>query len=171
MGEWYTKIWFINRVDTINWPPYRDWKADVSSVSPSSKMSAFQSLYGGQSTLSTLLINQIFVGSSQLWTQFKQLRIEAWKSQDFNGVWTSYCCLTSRFHVDSKIQIIEQLGLVWITKCDSCKEKCMCIILVFSQIRKKIKPKVKIFNTYISNPIWEDWVAVVTEKRISPHIP
>ena len=24
--------------------------------------------------------------SSQLWTQFKQLRIEAWKSQDFNGV-------------------------------------------------------------------------------------
>ena len=26
--------------------------------------------------------------SSQLWTQFKQLRIEAWKSQDFNGDWT-----------------------------------------------------------------------------------
>ena len=26
--------------------------------------------------------------SSQLWTQFKQLRKEAWKSQDFNGVWT-----------------------------------------------------------------------------------
>ena len=26
--------------------------------------------------------------SSQLWTQFKQLRIEAWKSPDFNGVWT-----------------------------------------------------------------------------------
>ena len=26
--------------------------------------------------------------SSQLWTQFKQLRIEAWKCQDFNGVWT-----------------------------------------------------------------------------------
>jgi len=25
--------------------------------------------------------------SSQLWTQFKQLRMEAWKSQDFNGVW------------------------------------------------------------------------------------
>ena len=24
----------------------------------------------------------------QLRTQFKQLRIEAWKSQDFNGVWT-----------------------------------------------------------------------------------
>ena len=26
--------------------------------------------------------------SSQLWTQFKRSRKEAWKSQDFNGVWT-----------------------------------------------------------------------------------
>ena len=26
--------------------------------------------------------------SSQLWTQFLQLRKEAWKIQDFNGVWT-----------------------------------------------------------------------------------
>ena len=26
----------------------------------------------------------------QLWTQFKQLRIEALKSQDFNGVWTHW---------------------------------------------------------------------------------
>ena len=26
--------------------------------------------------------------SSQLWTQFKQFRIEAWKSQDFKRVWT-----------------------------------------------------------------------------------
>ena len=67
---WDTKIWFINRVDNVNWPPYRDWKADVLSVSPASirsdegltlETSAFQSLYGGQFTLSTLLINQIFV--------------------------------------------------------------------------------------------------------------
>ena len=28
------------------------------------------------------------VWSLQLWTQLKQLRIEAWKSQDFNGIWT-----------------------------------------------------------------------------------
>ena len=31
------KIWFINGVDNVNWPPYGDWKADVSSVSPSSE--------------------------------------------------------------------------------------------------------------------------------------
>ena len=36
----YTKIWFINGVDNVNWPPYRDWKADVSSVSPSSERRA-----------------------------------------------------------------------------------------------------------------------------------
>jgi len=30
------------------------------------------------------------LGSAQLWTQFKQLRIEAWKSQDFNGFWTRW---------------------------------------------------------------------------------
>ena len=40
MEEWYTKIWVINRVDNVNWPPYRDWKADVSSVSPSSVLFA-----------------------------------------------------------------------------------------------------------------------------------
>ena len=82
VGEWYTKIWFINGVHNVSWPPYRDWKAVVSSVSPSSERmtlciiltlmlairsdegltletSAFQSLYGGQFTLSTPLINQI----------------------------------------------------------------------------------------------------------------
>ena len=26
--------------------------------------------------------------SSQIWTQFQELRVEAWNSQDFNGVWT-----------------------------------------------------------------------------------
>ena len=33
----FMKIWFINRDDNVNWPPYRDWTADVSSVSPSSE--------------------------------------------------------------------------------------------------------------------------------------
>ena len=33
-------------------------------------------------------INQVKLWSSQLWMQFLQLRREAWKIQDFNGVWT-----------------------------------------------------------------------------------
>ena len=32
--------------------------------------------------------NQVKLWSSQLWEQFLQLRREAWKFQDFNGVWT-----------------------------------------------------------------------------------
>ena len=32
--------------------------------------------------------NQVKLWSSQLWTQFLQFRREAWKIQDFNGVWT-----------------------------------------------------------------------------------
>ena len=34
-------------------------------------------------------IFQVKLWSSQLWTQFLQLRREAWKFQDFNGVWTT----------------------------------------------------------------------------------
>ena len=34
------------------------------------------------------ILNQVKLWSSQLWTQFLQLRKEAWKIQDFNGVWT-----------------------------------------------------------------------------------
>ena len=43
--------------------------------------------------------------SSQLWTQFKQLRIEAWKSQDFNGVWTRDLARTiyETFHISLHI--------------------------------------------------------------------
>ena len=26
VGDWYTKIWFINEVDNVSWPPYREWK-------------------------------------------------------------------------------------------------------------------------------------------------
>ena len=32
--------------------------------------------------------NKVKLWSSQLWTQLPQLRKEAWKFQDFNGVWT-----------------------------------------------------------------------------------
>ena len=32
--------------------------------------------------------NQVSYDHRSFWTQFKQLRTEAWKSQDFNGVWT-----------------------------------------------------------------------------------
>ena len=43
-----------------------------------------------------LIWNQVKLWSSQLWTQFLQLRREAWKIQDFNGVWTRDLALPVR---------------------------------------------------------------------------
>ena len=40
--------------------------------------------------------NQVKLWSSQLWAQFLQLRREAWKIQDFNGVWTRDLAITVR---------------------------------------------------------------------------
>ena len=28
------KIWFINGVDNVNWPPYRDWEANRNEFAP-----------------------------------------------------------------------------------------------------------------------------------------
>ena len=106
-----TKIWFINRVDNVNWPPYRDWKADVSSVSPSSERiersfpssehqsqsiqsveglmletSAFQFLYGGQFTLSTPLINQIIFRVSLPHWRSTTVSSET-NPLDFSAIW------------------------------------------------------------------------------------
>ena len=49
--------------------------------------------------------------SAQLWTQFKQLRIEALKSQDFNGVWTSWTRWLSTWTVDTTAFLtVESVG-------------------------------------------------------------
>ena len=56
-GSSIQKFGFINGVDNVNWPPYRDSKtADVSD----SKRQLLESLNGGQFTLSTPLIKPIF---------------------------------------------------------------------------------------------------------------
>ena len=40
--------------------------------------------------------NQVKLWYSQLWTQLLQLHKEAWKIQDFNGVWTRNLAITVR---------------------------------------------------------------------------
>ena len=52
----------------------RDWRLQVS------KAKALRFLY--------FFLFQVKLWSLQLWAQFLQLRREAWKIQDFNGVWT-----------------------------------------------------------------------------------
>ena len=49
-GSSIQKFGFINGVDNVNWPPYRDSNLD----------SRLESLYGGQFTLSTPLIKPNF---------------------------------------------------------------------------------------------------------------
>ena len=44
----------------------------------------------------TQLYRQVKLWSSQLWEQFLQLRREAWKIQDFNGVWTRDLAISAR---------------------------------------------------------------------------
>ena len=43
-----------------------------------------------------IITNQVKLWSCQLWTQFLQLRREAWKIQDFNGVWTRDLAISVR---------------------------------------------------------------------------
>ena len=74
------------------WPTVKSWANTVGKYSIFQKSSCFSA-----SLFNSIHIVQLFFcsskpWSSQLWTQFKQLRIDAWKSQDFNGIWT--CDLT-----------------------------------------------------------------------------
>ena len=47
--------------------------------------------------------------SSQLWTQFKQLRIEAWKKQDLSGVWTRDLAIPVRRFYTQLLKLRSQL--------------------------------------------------------------
>ena len=60
----YLKIWFINGVDNVNWPPYRDWKADVSSVSPSSEQMLWQRANGRNVSFSISVRWSIYIINS-----------------------------------------------------------------------------------------------------------
>ena len=55
--------------------------------------------------------NQVKLWSSQLWTQFLQLRKEAWIIQDFNGVWTRDLALLVR---RSNQLSYEATGRLWV---------------------------------------------------------
>ena len=67
--------------------------------------------------------NQVKLWSSQLWTQFSQLRREAWKIQDFNGVWTrSFHTGIARSRVQTPLKSwIFQASL---RNCENCVHNC-----------------------------------------------
>ena len=59
--------------------------------------------------------------SSQLWTQFKQLRVEACKSQDFNGVWTRDLAIPVRGHDTNEVSRYRE---VTGSNCLNCVHNC-----------------------------------------------
>ena len=58
--------------------------------------------------------------SSQLWAQFKQLRIEAWKSQDFGGVWTRDLAIPVRHSNQLSYEATDQWFQASIRNCLNC---------------------------------------------------
>ena len=60
--------------------------------------------------LTSFILSKLW--SSQLWTQFKQLRTETWKSQDLNGVWT--CDLAIPVRRSNQLSWLERRHWQWL---------------------------------------------------------
>ena len=69
--------------------------------------------------------------SSQLWTQFKQLRIEAWKSQDFNGVWTRDLAIPVRRSNQLSYEAIDVGSWSFVSSNEPVKNGCEVIYEIF----------------------------------------
>ena len=65
--------------------------------------------------------------SSQLWTQFKQLHIEAWKSQHFNGVWTRDLAIPVRRSNQLSYEAADVGSWSFVTSNEPVKNGCQMI--------------------------------------------
>ena len=71
------------------------------------------------------------VWSSQLWTQFKQLRTEAWKSQDFNGVWTCDLAILVRRSHQLSYEATDVGSWSFVSSNEPVKSECEVIYEMF----------------------------------------
>ena len=69
--------------------------------------------------------------SSQLWTQFKQFRIEAWKSQDFNGVWTRDLTIPVRRSNQLSYEATDVESWSFVSSNEPVKNRCEVIYEMF----------------------------------------
>ena len=69
--------------------------------------------------------------SSQLRTQFKQLRIEAWKSQDFNGVWTRDLAIPVRHSNQLRCEATDVGSWSFVSSNEPVKNGCEVIYEMF----------------------------------------
>ena len=71
------------------------------------------------------------VWSSQLWTQFKQLRIEAWKSEDFYGVWIRDLARPVRRSNQLSYEVTDTGGWSFVGSNEPVKNECEVIYEIF----------------------------------------
>ena len=69
--------------------------------------------------------------SSQLWTQFKQLRLETWKSQDFNGVWTRDLAIPVRRSNQLSYEATDVENWSFVSSNEPVKSECEVIYEMF----------------------------------------
>ena len=69
--------------------------------------------------------------SSQLWMQFKQLRIEALKSQDFNGVWTRDLAIPVQCSNQLSYEATDVGSWSFVSSNDPVKNGCEVIYEIF----------------------------------------
>ena len=69
--------------------------------------------------------------SSQLWTQFKQLHIEALKSQDFNWVWTRDLAITVQHSIQLSYEATDVGRWSFVSSNEPVKNGCEVIYEMF----------------------------------------
>ena len=89
-----------------------------------------------------VMINKA-IKSSKLWspqlrTQFKQLRIEAWKSQDFNGVWAHDLAIPVRRSNQPSYEATGLGSWSFVSSNEPVKNGCEVIYEMFSYIELRI---------------------------------
>ena len=78
--------------------------------------------------------------SSQLWTQLKQLRIEAWKSQDFNGDWTRDLAIPVRHFNQLSYEVTDGGNWSFVSSNEPVKNGCEVIYEMFHIFKPRWSP-------------------------------
>ena len=89
--------------------------------------------------------------SSQLWTQFKQLPKEAWKSQDFNRVWTRDLAIPVRRSNQLSYEATDVGSSSFVSSNEPVKNGCEVIYEMFHILNCGFEIKYRIYSC-ISRP-------------------
>ena len=161
MREWYTKIWFINRVDNVNWPPHRDWKADVSSVRPSSERidSIRSDKFSSKKQILTLRFKHLFTvrlnhngrDTSWHWSKLCMHLVIKWTS--WNGI-----CVVCVFSTLISVVIVIYTSTVFAMKnthmCNLHILGDLLLYLTHAKIQWEHKHKCNCCNNTIMYELW-----------------